>query len=1278
MTPLRMSVLGGFEIHSRTGTPIQLPPKKARALLAYLALGEPRPQPRDRLAALLWEDSSESQARTSLRQALTAIRRALDEAGSLLDADTETVWLRRDGIAIDADLFRQCASAASTERLREAAEIYRGHLLDGFDVRAPAFEDWLRAERERLRNLAVGALSTLVDHQLAAANHNDALLHATRLLALDPLREETHRVVMRIHAAQSRHAQAIEQYRRAREALRLELGVNPAPETEQLYREIVEQRRTPATATREDTLAEPVDIPAHADFRPQLRHATVWLADIEGFTAFAGETDPEDLHDFLVRYRQMVSSRVAEQGGIVTNYIQARMMAVFGVPIAYGNDSERAVRAALAVREGSPQLENAPGKSMHVRIGVASGPVLAGRDESGFIITGEPVSVAARIMEGAPGDEVRIAGDVRDAVGERLVAQHLPDASVPALRKPLLLWRAVGFELPPGEGRVFVGREAELRQLEDLLAASAGSASGRTILIRGDAGIGKSRLAEELARSARERGFATHIVAIHEFGSTQTHPVVALCRNLLGISVRADADALSFAVRRALDGDIVAPDLQQCLAEMLGAIQRNEARQGDGSAEGAGRVRGRHAVLASLLGTASSLKPLLIVIEDVHWADPTTLDYLSTVAAAGRGASIVLVMTTRTEADPIGNSWRAASGGCPFTTIDLGPLTDTEALQFANRVSTDAEFARNCVARAGGNPLFLDQLLRTGEAPGALPGSLQSLVLARLDRLPQREREALQAAAVLGQRFPIEALRSLLGDEHYSPDPLVEQGLLRTEIGDYVFAHALIQEAVYGSVLKSRRFDLHAGAARWFSQRDPILEAQHLGAAGHPGAAAAFLRAARDLAASYLTRRALDLVSRGLGFAFQEGDRCDLLLVRGEALRDMGESERSIQAFGEALHLAQNDAQRCRAWTGIAAGLRIIDRYDRALAALDHAEPLARALGDSRALMHIHSLRGNIHFPRGDIEGCLAAHEEARRLALEIGAPSEEARALGGLGDAHYQAARIRTARDYFERCIQIARQHGLARVEAMNLPMLGITSFYCGEPRSTVRLCREALDHAIRIGDFRAELLAYDVQAGALYYLGDHESSLNSAERTLELTRRIGARRFEAEALVSMALNRHALDAGGEIDELLDQAWRIVEEIGPNYNGPWVQAAIALVSRDGQRRRDALAKGEQLLAQGCVSHNYFHYYQHAIDVALDMGDWNAAERYASALADYTAREPLPWTDLISARGRTLARFGRGERSASVKQELCVLAQELSKAGLEPATRQLLAAANSA
>jgi DNA-binding SARP family transcriptional activator len=1251
VTPLRLQLLGGFEMLAASGAPVALPPRKARALLAFLALSEGRPQSRDRLAALLWEEADEGQARTSLRQALTAIRKSLLEAGvDALDADTETVRLDASLIGVDALDFLAQAQTAQGEDRQQCAALYQGHLLDGLDVRAPAFEDWLRAERERLRQVAADTLAALMNERMRAGQHGPALTAATQLLTLDPLREDVHRDAMRIYVAQGRQGAALEQYRRCREVLRLELGVPPEPETEKLYREILQQRHAAAASVEEAVPVPPAAAPsARTAEVPLLRHATVFLIDITGFTAFAGSADPEDLHDFLLRYRELVRARVRQYGGMVTNYIGSRLMAVFGVPIAHGNDAERAILAAMAIRDSVPKMQNAAGRELQGQIGVAGGRVLASQDSGGLTLTGGPVSIAARIMERCDAGEIRVSGDVHEAVGEILKAELLPDEIIVGIDRALPIWRVEALRrgVDAASARPFVGRDVELRQLTGMLEGCRSAQAGRVVLVRGDAGIGKSRLMEEFAAQSRAAGFDPHLGQIVEFGGD---PLSMLIRNLIGAAPGATAEQLS----QALEDAPVTAELRRFIADMSGA--QMPARSRDEDADGSRRQAGRQSALKELVRSLAARQPLLIVVEDIHAATPLTMESLAWIASATRNSATLLAMTTRTQGDPITPAWRNASNAS-LTTIDLGPLADAAALQMAARYPVaDAGFAQSCVQRAEGNPLFLDQLLRAGHATGsAVPGSLQNLILARLDLLEVREREALQVASVLGQRFPLAAMRTLLGDAGFMLDRMRDQGLVRDDEGEFAFAHALIQEAIYGSLLRSRRLALHAAAAHWYAERDPVLRARHLGAAGAPGAFDAFMEAARSEAAAYRIEHALELITRALAFATTERRRCDLSLLRGELQRDHGQTARSVQSFGEGLHLAQEDAQRLRAWIGIASGLRTLDIYDRALAALKNADQLATGLGDRKALMHIQSLRGNVYFPLGNIDACLHAHEEARRLATEVGTPADEARALGGLGDAYYQNARILTSRGYVERCIKLAREHGLTRIEINHLPMLAVIQAYCNEFGAGVEHCRQALAMATRIGEVRSEVLSRVVLASLHQSAGRHEECLSECEAARALCQRLGAARFEADALTGMGLASHALGHIKESRRYLDQAYALVEQIGPNYTGPWVLAAIALVNDDEAVRREALAKGEAQLALGCVSHNYFHFYQMAIDVAHQLGEPAEMLRYADALERYTAAEPLPWTDFVIARGRALARHARQERDAVLDADLRAL-----------------------
>jgi len=235
---------------------------------------------------------------------------------------------------------------------------------------------------------------------------------------------------------------------------------------------------------------------------------------------------------------------------------------------------------------------------------------------------------------------------------------------------------------------------------------------------------------------------------------------------------------------------------------------------------------------------------------------------------------------------------------------------------------SSASFTSACIERAEGNPLFLEQLLRSAREgeERQVPPTIQSLVLERMDRFARRDRRILQAAAVLGQMFSLDSLRAVCADATCTVDALVSAQMFRPMGADYLFAHALIQEAVYSSLLTSTRRELHARCAQWFAVSEPILYAQHLDRAQSPEAPLAYLAASRLEAKRFRFDSALRLAARGAAIEADADVSCALALLQGELLREMGQSKESILAFRRGLELAPRDRERCLAWTGVAAG----------------------------------------------------------------------------------------------------------------------------------------------------------------------------------------------------------------------------------------------------------------------------------------------------------------------------------------------------------------------
>jgi tetratricopeptide (TPR) repeat protein len=862
-----------------------------------------------------------------------------------------------------------------------------------------------------------------------------------------------------------------------------------------------------------------------------------------------------------------------------------------------------------------------------------------------------------------------ISKAVWQTVSDLIIAEEMGEITLKGLEHPVGTWSVLGLRDPAAEpSRRFVGRCAELNQFQAVLAGCLEAASGRAVYVRGEAGIGKSRLVEEFRQVATNQGFACHTGIVLDFGVGEGGDAMgAIAYGLLGLSPGAEPEARRVAVVRAMAEGLLDADHEIFLNDLLNLSQAGELRLLYDAMDNTVRSRGRREVMAELVRRASARQPRMLVVEDLHWADANTLGYLAGLTATVTECTAVLVMTSRIEGDPIDEAWRGAARGSPLLTMDLGPLPRQEAIALAGSALTAMpRLALACIERAEGNPLFLEQLLRVAEerAAATLPGSIQSLVLARVDQLHRRDRQALQAASVLGQRFSLDALRSLLGNPGYTCAALIKHYLIRPDGDDFLFAHALLWEGVYTSLLQARRRELHRQAAAGFAVGEPV-RAEHLDRAEDAGAPRAYLEAALGQAAAYRPGRALELVERGLALAIERRHVCALTCLRGQILHDLGSIAQSLEAYRHALKFADDDSERCEAWLGIAAAMRVQDRFDEAFGVLEQAERAARRLGLASALARAHYLRGSLYFPLGNIEGCFREHQQALQGAQKAGSAELEARALSGLADASSMRARIKTAHGYFDRCIGLARTHGFGRLEVANRPMRGIMRYYQNDLRGAVDDTLAGAAAAARVGQQRAEMVARAASGYILPDLGELEHAAEQCELALALARRLGAPRFEASSLRHLA--RVVAPLGGRADAvtLLEQAYAISCESGITFSGPWVLGALAMVTEDPDTRRWALQEGERILARGCVFHNWFWFYRDAIEVSLETEAWDAVEHYASALEHFTKAEPVAWTNFFVARGRALANYGRGMRDRATLRELQHLRDEADRAGFK-------------
>ena len=1010
----------------------------------------------------------------------------------------------------------------------------------------------------------------------------------------------------------------------------------------------------------------------------QRRHASIVFSDLSGYTALNERLDPEEVELIMGRVKEAATRIVARHGGIINQFIGDEVVALFGIPVARRDDAGRAVRAArelhAAVCAISQDVEPRIGRALTMHTGINTGLIVTRRTDSRdghFALTGDTVNTGARLLGLAGADEIVIGPDTWREVGSQFSVVAGEAIGVKGKELPIIPYQVVGELVADPVARLpIVGRDAELGRFAALATACGRLAQGGVALVRGDPGIGKTRLVAEFGELAQEQGLSCHAAAVLDFSVGRGGDAMRnLMRSLLGIATDAGVDDSRRALDEALDAGLAEREQELSLCDLLDIAPRAELRALDAALTGSLREQGVHAAIAGLARVAARRRPLLLLVEDVHWADASTQVRIAALAGVTAEVPLLLVLTTRIDGDPTRSGLRDVEQEGRLIAFDLVPLAASSAVALASRFAgLDAEARREIVERAEGNPLFLEQLLLNAgsSALAVLPGSIQALVLARMDQLPVAARHLFQAAAVLGQRFSLEALRYLVADESCECSLLVARQLLRPAGSEWLFSHALIRDGAYESLLKSRRRQLHARAAEWFAARDPGLCAEHYDLAGDARAPGAYLAASQAEAQRYRYQRAVVLAERGLALARETDERHALGLMRVRMLLDGGRAQEAIVAAGEALGDATTLAERAATLILQAAAMRIVDQADAALAALAEAEPLAREAGSELDLARLHHLRGGFYFVLSRSSDCLREHEAALAHARAAGSVEAEANALSGLGDAGYVSGRMRTANERFRVCVELARRHGLGRIEVANKHMLGWTSHYLGRFDEALAIGEDAVDMARRVSAQRTEAIARQTVAYTQGWLmGRLAPALEHLDRALPAVRALGATRFEAQNLVFRAQLElragHRERAQAEAREALTFS----RNGAMGFIGPTALGVLAQVTTDHAERQQVLAEGEALLAKGGISHNYFDFHACAVDASLESRDFAAVDRFCAALESYTAAEPVAWSELAIARGRLLARHGRGEAGADLRAALQALRERTALLGFD-------------
>ena len=558
------------------------------------------------------------------------------------------------------------------------------------------------------------------------------------------------------------------------------------------------------------------------------RVITVVFADLVGFTSRAERMDPEDLRAILDPYYRRLRRELEAHGGTVEKFIGDAVMGVFGAPVAHGDDPERAVRAALAIRDSVPEMNSdAPDLDLQLRIAVNTGEAIVtftpGATPSEAMVAGDVVNTASRLQSSAPVNGILVGEETYRATRSVISYEPVEALTVKGKRDPVRAWLAVDSALMPGmrarKETPFVGRAAELASLETSWGrALEGSAQLVTVL--GVPGIGKSRLADEFLSSV---GDDARILKGRSLPYGAGSGYGAFAQHVMQVAGILDTDPIPVATQK-LD-DAVASLLDEGAEEVASHLKILVGLTSDEVAH----RRTLFFAARRLVEELAARQPLLLVFEDIHWAEGGLLDLIETLASRCEGAPVLLLTLTRPDLVDTRPAW--GSGVRSYTALALDPLNAECAAELALRLLGQealSERASRLAETSEGNPLFIEEFAAsvTEQATSAdekIPTSVRNIIAARLDALPERERAVVLAASAIGKIFWLGALERLHAEGDGVPevlDSLEHRGLLRREAvsrigGDaqYTFKHMLIREVAYETLPKARRRELHAAAA---------------------------------------------------------------------------------------------------------------------------------------------------------------------------------------------------------------------------------------------------------------------------------------------------------------------------------------------------------------------------------------------------------------------------------------------------------------------------------
>lgn len=1001
------------------------------------------------------------------------------------------------------------------------------------------------------------------------------------------------------------------------------------------------------------------------------RTITVLFADLSGFTAMSERLDPEVMQTLQNELFEELTAAVQSFGGFVDKFIGDALLALFGAPAAHEDDPERAVRAALDMIGRTARLSERArayaGSPLLLHVGINTGHVVAGGLGVGvaksYSVTGDTVNTAQRLQSMAAPGEVLVGPLTHrltrhafsyDSLGEVSLKGKMGSVLVHRLKEALDTPRAARGLDALGLNAPLIGRETELARIIGSLDLACGGAAQLVRLV-GEAGIGKTRLVSEFVARIRDEdrfaGVAIRQALCSPLGEQSYGTLASVLRSAYGIAQKAGAEEAEGKLAEALSElGLLADEIDGLMPLYLHVLGLGDPNAVLRHVEPEQLRRQIFFAIRTLFERRLALSPLLIIVEDLHWADAVSLEALRFLMDRLERTRLMLLFTHR----PMPDLDQSGSSRISHTTLRLPPLGDADgqrllAAYFSHgwREPPGDLFGR-ILKRASGNPLFFEEIIRglieagaleregvqwrmkSDEVAADIPASIQALLLARLDRLPHEVRRLAQEAAVTGPRFDAAVLgaaateraRVEAGLELLCDAEIIEEiaGANSISLRTYRFTQTMLQDVIYQNLLLQRRIELHGrigGALEKLYGNEPerledlILLGHHFSLSASKPKGARYLRAAGDRArASYANDDAIRLYQQALAVLLTGGELEQERLVLYERIADLcgaagrrNTAEEHYQSALEGHRAIQDRIGEARIVRKL--GRLLWDAGKRIKAETHYAEA-ADLLGGTDAPIewaHLLQERGRLAFRTGDHVAAARWAEEA--LGYARSAPADRdaqtgieaaraiAEALNTKGVALARLGRHQEAVREVEQSVAAAEAAGLLNVACRGYTNLGVL-YTIVDPAKAVEVCRRGLDVARRIGDlgFQARLLANFAVACCTFTDRCTEEGVPAAERAIEIDRALDQREHLSVPLIVL----------GQIHQC---------HFRPDLAAACYNEAIEVANETGEPQQ------------------LFPCYDGLATLSLDRGDMPEADRYFALAHDVCARHGLDPAGLI-------------------------------------------------